>query len=276
MNIRHFDPQGVNLAKAPISKYESIGDSQDAILTINISRVSAGTPKDLSFQLFGALNGIHASENNASFPNVATGFDWSRTKEALLTNLTKTRKIATELVAAVDFAAFKAAVTTDLATNLIFEPYTVLAELMGTDTRIVEWQQDGSLKISTVNPTDGTVDEYIVISCEEVPYKTLIENLKTSVLLVKNMRFGYVQETSLDKSLSFVYASMFGSDQTNNLVPRRYFTPEQQQSRIVDIDQSYFLTGELAINSVMKANETNLSFILDVTKFQKNAVANSF
>lgn len=278
MDIRHFDPQGVNLAKAPLYTYQSQNDSGDAILTIKVTRVNdaAGT-SSLPYQLFGALNGIHSSENNAKFPGYKPAADYKVSINMDNYCLGRVRSLANILkdnIADIN----NPAVMSPLYAGWLSVPDAVALADSGADY-VTQWLDNGSLKIGkpSISDENATYDApAVIISCEEVPYKTLIENLKTSVLLVKSVRMGFGLETSLDRSLGFVYASMFGSDQTNNLVPRRYFTPEQQQSRIVDIDQPFFLTGELAINSSLAANEQEVSFVIDVTKFQKNAVVSSF
>lgn len=253
-----FDPSAMRVESRPKSFYQSPKPTEDGQLTITIDRYGAGGDV-LPYQLFGAKFGIHATEDQTVFPGTKP-FSYAQMAERdnALNGIDIAIQTASQLA---DFAAFKAALgnpSGDYATAT-----DDFIDLIGG--KVAVWLADGSLKI-------GNISSGVIIQCQEVPYRLLIEDLKTTVIFVRRSKFSYNSLESLDRQWLFKDKSFLGKIDQNQWIPRAYFDAYQQQSNITQIDASYWITPEREIDSTLDDDEDHLSLVMYVSRFKKNAL----
>lgn len=242
-----FDPSGLNVGRKPLSKFNSLGVGKDGILTIKVTQYKNGAPllagatatpmanyARNKWQLFGACRSIAEMADSRTFPLVQP-FD---------ANISGKIAIYTGAPADLENVAF--------------------------------WQSDGSLFIGDVFVAGGTgavsPKDGVLISCVEKPYRFVLKQLNTTLVIVRKTRFAYRNEASLDYGIEFTTESFLGKEDNNTITPRTYFDPNQQQSKTVDLNQEMVISQELALTGDIDLNEPEITFTLFVRAFNKSAL----
>jgi hypothetical protein len=86
--------------------------------------------------------------------------------------------------------------------------------------------------------TDGV---FVEISCQQVPYRRLLEDCKDMVLKVNLTRINYNDTNGKNNDLRFKKYKSFAEEDNNSISPLTYFDPKQFQSLIVDIPEVYYI-----------------------------------
>lgn len=133
------------------------------------------------------------------------------------------------------------------------------------------FEDDGSLFIGLKDSVNG--DCGVKISCKEVPYKVLLEALKTTSMYIVNNRMKYQDDTSLDFTHDTGRRTLFGIKADNPYNPSNYFSPDQQQSRVIDIKERYYVDSQFFLRSTLAKLETQISYTFTISKFSENAIA---
>lgn len=100
----------------------------------------------------------------------------------------------------------------------------------------------------------------ITISCtSNISYRQLVatmmgDNYKVFCPFV---RMTFTSTPQLDQALQIGYRNMFGKYGVNPVTPSDYFTPDQFQSKTVDIPLNVYITGESRIWYTILSGETN-------------------
>lgn len=104
----------------------------------------------------------------------------------------------------------------------------------------------------------------LTISCNSIPYRTLVETLKFYRISVKEMKVTFTNEPQLDNDINYTEKTFLGKNNTNSFTPRAFFKDVQFQSKQVTINQPFILDGERGLNFTCNSGETmSFSFYLD-------------
>lgn len=97
---------------------------------------------------------------------------------------------------------------------------------------------DGDLLITYQRPSDGAQDQ-IILSCTEVPYICLLENMISDVFALSKMRINVsdvAQISQFNNSLQLINRSLFGNVTNSKIGVSAFKSPYQNQSNIIDVD----------------------------------------
>lgn len=109
----------------------------------------------------------------------------------------------------------------------------------------------------------------LTISCNQIPYRTLLETLKFYRISVKDTKMTFTNEPQLDNDINYTEKTFLGKNNTNTFTPRAFFKDAQFQSKQVTMTQPYIIDGERGLNFTCNSGETmSFSFYLD--KMQKS------
>lgn len=285
--LQTFDPTGANLQQLPNFEYNAGNGKEEAIVTFTVKRfgVPVGQAFPIPYQLFGALFGVHSAVDSnfktiADSVIVGSSADYAKRKDAVLNSILGT--LMSGLAGAADIAGVNqvASQTNALSTQYQSDfglgayPLNVVPNFPVDYKEVasVSWLDDGSLRIAAQEGSGS--DMGVIISCQDIPYRSFLKALETSVVVINKMRMSYKNTSTLDRTLSVTSKSMFGFEDSNNIQPRSYFDPTQFQVGTTDIDQTVIIDGDTAINSIMDAEESEISYVMNVSRFVNNYIRN--
>lgn len=104
----------------------------------------------------------------------------------------------------------------------------------------------------------------LTISCNQIPYKVLLETLKFYRISIKETKMTFTNEPQLDNDIYYTEKTFLGKDNKNTFTPRAFFKDGQFQSKQVTMLQPYIIDGERGLNFTVNSGETmSFSFYLD-------------
>ena len=137
----------------------------------------------------------------------------------------------------------------------------ILANPVGTGVADgVYWADNGDL---VYNYNNGTNDN-IIISCQEVPYRSLFEYTQSGAFHVAKMRMQYSQANQIQKDFTLTYRNILGTRKESSISPKQFFTPNQFQSLLIDCPTPFQITKERGLQMSLDAATTmNITFFID-------------
>lgn len=130
----------------------------------------------------------------------------------------------------------------------------------------------GDLVVGRFNAVTPANECAVKISCKEVPYKALLEHLRTTVLKVVKNRMSFTDASTLSQAHYLGRATLFGAKGENTYNPTAYFDPNQQQSKVVDILEEYDVSGNFFLRGKLAPAETRVSMFLSISAVSENGV----
>lgn len=104
----------------------------------------------------------------------------------------------------------------------------------------------------------------LTISCNSIPYRTLLESLKFYRISIRETKMTFTNEPQLDNDINYTEKTFLGKNNTNTFTPRAFFKDAQFQSKQVTMTQPYIIDGERGLNFNCNSGETmSFSFYLD-------------
>ena len=143
-----------------------------------------------------------------------------------------------------------------------FNPFTFTNRAAANANSTIVWAANGDL---TVTSAAGTV---LTISCEDIPYKTLIETLKFYRVHVAETKMTFVNETQLNQKIQYTMQTFLGKSVNNQWSPRKYFKDGQFQTKQVTMPMSYIIDGETGLNFNVGIGET-ISVVFTLDRYAK-------
>jgi len=248
------------MMRAPRQGFRALGGvgQVDILLTNNIT--AAITPIDVQgitkFDLFN-YNRSGGTINNTAFS--------SRTISGLMWE---------------EFASTGAGIfTTGTATN---------AQISAARANKVIWGSDGSLYYSggVYGTAPNQLNEFLQISCRQLPYRTLLNSSSGAPFLVSKMRLtvptnGSQASLQINQDFTHVTNTFLGAQKSNPISPRAFFNPNQFQTNIVDIKAAYAIDAEKGlsyqvVHAVSNGAPETTTVTLFVPAFEKPASAKVF
>lgn len=169
--------------------------------------------------------------------------------------------------------------TTGTATN---------AQISAARANKVIWGSDGSLYYSggVYGTAPNQLNEFLQISCRQLPYRTLLNSSSGAPFLVSKMRLTVPTNASqaslqINQDFTHVTNTFLGAQKSNPISPRAFFNPNQFQTNIVDIKAAYAIDAEKGlsyqvVNAVSNAAPETTTVTLFVPAFEKPASAKVF
>lgn len=143
-----------------------------------------------------------------------------------------------------------------------YSPFTAVNRNVATLINTIAFNAAGDLVIT------NAAGEVCTIVCKQIPYVVLLNTLQFYRIKLKNFRFTYLQDTSLDNDLVYSQKTFLGMSNVNPLTPRTYFADNQFQTKQVTISESLVFDGERGLTFPVAIGET-LSFNFNLSGIQK-------
>lgn len=145
------------------------------------------------------------------------------------------------------------------------------------------WDNAGSLYLTGKSTGTGTNTEQLVISCRQLPYRTLLNSSQTAPFLVSKMRLTVPDTTNgklqINQDFTHVTNTFLGATKENPISPRAFFNPNQFQTNIVDIKAAFAIDGEKGlkyqVTNVTSGTEVH-TVTLFIPAFEKPTNAKTF
>lgn len=228
------------------------GQSTNAQLSI---RVKSGTSIKQTVEIFSAINNVAFIKNDSLF--TAGNPVGPTTAYSLL-----------KLIGAVALSpkANETAVKTYF--SAIFDDIT--GNLLYTDNTLLNVGGWGALypSVPTGIATNGV---FMEISCGQVPYRRLIEDMKDMVIRVNRTRISYTTIQGKYNDLRFKKYKSFAREDNNEVSPQAYFSPDQFQSLLVDIPEVYYVDKLTGLYMDIEAGD-DVSLQFFITAYRNNGL----
>lgn len=139
-----------------------------------------------------------------------------------------------------------------------FSPFTAVNRSAANLNSVIYFDASGNLIIQSAA---GTL---LTISCNEIAYRTLVENLKFYQIRVKQIKMTITNDPQLDNQVNVTEKTFMGKNVRNSFIPRAYFKDAQFQSKQVTIPfgtEPLIINGEKSLYLTVNQGET-MSFTL--------------
>lgn len=128
-----------------------------------------------------------------------------------------------------------------------------------TENSLIFFDQDGNLIIQ-----NGAGNK-LTVAGNQVPYRALFESTIQSPFVIDRIRMTFTTDPQIDKPIKFTRQTFLGSASDNTITPRSFQSPMQQQSKIVDIVQSFPIDAQSGFNFELLNGETvTMSLFLSI------------
>lgn len=109
----------------------------------------------------------------------------------------------------------------------------------------------------------------LTLSCDEVSYRSLLMGTIFGALRIKAVRMNCNTEAQISQIITFKELTMFGkTGYRDSINPRQYFSPNQFQTKIVDIPYNWTFNQERVFEQPILAAE-NVTYALSITDVVK-------
>jgi len=233
-DLSTFDPTGSIVREKDNEhrgNYLASADNTRATLSI---RVKSGSSQKQTVELFSALNNLAFIKNDSV---ISAGTPVGPvTPFSLLKVIGRLASIvdtpANEIVDGANAAAvqtYNNAIFNDNNGNLLYT--------LGSFMDLGHW----GLAYPNVPMSSATDGVFMEISCQQVPYRRLLEDCKDMVLKVNLTRIAYSTTQGKYNDLRFKKYKSFAQEDNNAISPLSYFSPNQFQPMEVDIPEVYYI-----------------------------------
>ena len=107
----------------------------------------------------------------------------------------------------------------------------------------VYWNEAGDL-VYNYNVDDAG---NIIVSCKEVPYRSLLEYSAVQVMRIRKIRATYSNVSQIDEDMKITHRNILGVRNQNPISPSTYKSPIQYQPNIVDIEAPFTIDAQRGI-----------------------------
>ena len=127
---------------------------------------------------------------------------------------------------------------------------------------MVYWSDIGDLVYNYNVATSDT----LVISCKEIPYRSLFTYMGQYSMHVNKMRITYGQDVQISQDFVLTYKNFLGTVKNSTISPSTYKTPTQFQNLIVDLPTPFSINSERGMQSTLLGGATSVSY-MNITFF---------
>lgn len=115
------------------------------------------------------------------------------------------------------------------------------------------------------------VQSDILVTCQQLPYASLQEDLKSTVLEASQMKIQFSSEAQIGNAIEMVRYKTLGSSVDNSLEPSSYANPINQQSKLIEINQTILIDSQTAWFFTLEPNE-EISINMSITAYKNNSL----
>lgn len=144
-------------------------------------------------------------------------------------------------------------------------PFTALDVAAANAQGLVFFDRSGNLVYRNAAPADCT------ISCKQIPYKSLFIASGLYPLVIDRMRVNVTTDAQIENDITHVTNTFLGLVKRNSISPRSFFSPNQFQTKTIDIPVNFDITAEKGIETIVNAGET-ITYNIFLRAFNKPAV----
>lgn len=224
-----FDKPGTGVKTAPGFKAPRVVPA-----TFNITVEGRGNAQAHVFELFNGQNSIEKFANTATNPTIVPLG-----------------------------AARNNQVRNDAGTGIaqLYAYGAILVNPLGTGIQDgVYFDATGNL---VYNYNVGSTDN-VVISCKEIPYRSLLMYMTQYAMHVQKMRIKYTLADQINEDFTLTYRNFLGTRKNSSISPQQFFTPTQFQSLLVDVPTPFSITAERGMQMRLLANsQMSITFFVD-------------
>lgn len=148
------------------------------------------------------------------------------------------------------------ALFSDIDASLCFVGKQIKTEFAGTGVNVIDW-----------NAIESPLQCDMRVSCDQVPYKNMIEDLSGLVMNIKQMKIKASSEAQINNSIEIERYSSFGGLRVNSIEPSSFLKPENQQTKLVDINKSIIVDSQTGLFlNLEPLEDLNITFTVDAYK----------
>jgi len=275
-DLKNFDPEGriVNEKMASGANRGSWHEGDGGLAAVFSLRVQNCTSGTQQAEIFGAANSIVDIPNDSVYSQYGTYRPF--TTEQVLCLLGQMAKTTDAQLALADADAPITENVKDIhpPAMVIYDDRTGnLVWIDGANFSLDQWQTFFVSQNPLVASTNGVV---MIISCGQRSYRALMSDLRDLVLFIKRTKIIYPDDDGKNNPLTLQRPKSFGGSDSNTIEPENYFEPENQQSKVINIPDTYFvdkLTSiYFAVNGGNAGPALPITFTFSVSAYQNNGV----
>lgn len=156
-------------------------------------------------------------------------------------------------------------------TYVPLETFQGIAATAAGNGGTIGFNQNGGLEI---HGNDHTPDPIATISCTESTYRTFFDASAIAAFQVAYFRFNCQTDQQISNQITWFKKTFSGGTQTNNINPRAYMKPTQQQNRLIDITVSFSVGLDSGLLTLVNSGE-NVQLSLFINAWTRQTLNNS-
>lgn len=129
-------------------------------------------------------------------------------------------------------------------------PFTALDVASANANSLVYFDRAGNLIYQDSSGAKCTV------SCKQLPYISLFKASGIFGFMVERIRMTVTNDGQIENDIVHVTNTFLGATKRNPISPRSFFSPNQFQSKTIDITAGFYIDSEKGIETVVNASET--------------------
>jgi hypothetical protein len=243
---------------------------KDAVITL---RIQNRTSVVRTVELFNTIKHITKVPNTAIYGSVIKPLSIStiasflttlmrQNNAALIAGKINAGNVSTDPLAGVAF-------WDDLTGNLVYnyganrefnyntQDYTV----QGLDVR-------SSLTLDTLGPIPN---DQMLVSCAQMPYRQLVDNLGAMVLSIRQWKLQTSSENQIKQAFRpYLYGDL-GVVTNDSFEPSEFFNPENQQTKLINMTRQMYVNKNTAVYIDVEPYE-DMQLTLNVSAFRDNGL----
>lgn len=129
-------------------------------------------------------------------------------------------------------------------------PFTALDVAAANANSLVFFDRSGNLVYRNAAPADCT------ISCKQIPYVALFKASSIFPLQIDRIRMTVTNDAQIENDIIHTVNSFLGLTKRNPISPRSFFSPNQFQSKTIDLVVNCRIDAEKGLETIVNAGET--------------------
>ena len=154
-----------------------------------------------------------------------------------------------------------------------YTPSGALAYVGGTNK--IKWggaNYSQNINFDLLDVSVGTnIQSDILITCQQLPYASLQEDLKSTVLEISQMKWQFSSEAQIGNPIEMVRYRTLGASNDNSLEFSSYANPINQQSKLIEINQTMLVDSQTAWFFTLEPNE-EISVNMSISAYKNNSL----
>jgi hypothetical protein len=243
---------------------------KDAVITL---RIQNKTDQVRTVELFNTIKHITKVPNTAIYGSVIKPLSISTIASALATMVSNQQTAVSDdrhpfvtLLNPLNGTAF----FDDNSGNLVYN-YSDTRPFGATNTNItLDGIASRTIEISDVLNTSPSTSE-MVVSCAQMPYRQLVDNLGSMVLSIRQWKLQTSSENQIKQAFRpYLYGDL-GVVTNDSFEPSEFFNPENQQTKLINMTRQMYVNKNTAVYIDVEPFE-DMQLTLNVSAFRDNAL----